>query len=162
MKRIMYLVSLAALAAVMTSCNANPFCQEKKEVDCRAKQEKAMVTDAIQQGSSDYQQVDLVGNTVVYTHIFDGIIDMKTYTYNGDECVAAERVYVFPDQESALRHYRRAIEHAELYDNIQLTKNEVKYALKEAQYKLETDGLTKEQLKAKFDKQIVDLKKHLK
>ena len=162
MKRMMYLVSLTAVAAVMTSCNANPFCQEKKEVDCRAKQEKEMVTDAIHQGSNDYQQVDLVGNTVVYTHIFDGIIDMKTHTYDGDMCVEAERVYVFPDQKSALRHYRRAIEHAELYDNIQLMKNEVKYDLKEAQYKLETHGLTKEQLKAKLEKQIAEVKKHIK
>ena len=54
----------------------------------------------------------------------------------------------------ALRHYRNAIEKAELYDNIQLFNNEVKYDLKDAQYKLETKGLTKEQLKEKFDHQI--------
>ena len=59
---------------------------------------------------------------------------------------------------SALRHYRRAVEQADLYDNIQMFNNEVRYKLKDAQHKLETDGLTKEQLKAKFDKQIADAK----
>ena len=59
---------------------------------------------------------------------------------------------------SALRHYRRAVEQADLYEDIQMFKKEVKYDLKKEQYKLETDGLTKEQLKAKFDKQIADAK----
>jgi Tfp pilus assembly protein PilF len=59
---------------------------------------------------------------------------------------------------SALRHYRRAVEQADLYEDIQMFKNEVKYKLKEKQHALETEGLTKEQLKAKFDKQIADAK----
>ena len=63
---------------------------------------------------------------------------------------------------SALRHYRRAVEHAQLYDNIQLLNNEVKYDLKAQQHELETKGLTKEQLKAKFDKHIADAKADLK
>jgi hypothetical protein len=63
---------------------------------------------------------------------------------------------------SALRHYRRAVEQADLYDDIQLFNNEVKYKLKDAQHELETKGLTKEQLKAKFDKQIDDAKADLK
>ena len=63
---------------------------------------------------------------------------------------------------SALRHYRRAIEQAELYDNIQLMKNQVKYNLKEGQHKAETDGLNKEQLKEKFDKQIDEAKADMK
>ena len=113
---------------------------------------------AIKDRSPDVQKVDLVGNTVVYTHIYDGIIDVKSYTYDGDVCVAAERVYTFPDQMSALRHYRRAIEQAELYDNFQLMKNQVKYNLKDDQHKVETKGLTKEQLKDKFDKQIDEVK----
>ena len=54
----------------------------------------------------------------------------------------------------ALRHYRNAIEKAELYDNIELFENQVKYDLKKSQHEFETKGLTKEQLKAKFDKQI--------
>jgi hypothetical protein len=87
---------------------------------------------------------------------------MKTYTYDGDVCVEAERVYVFPNQMSALRHYRRAVEQADLYDNIQMFKNEVKYDLKKQQHELETKGLTKEQLKAKFDKQIEDAKADMK
>jgi hypothetical protein len=76
--------------------------------------------------------------------------------------VEAERVYSFPTQMAALRHYRRAIEQAELYDNIQLMKNEVRYNLKDKQHKIETDGLTKEQLKAKFDKHIEDVKADMK
>jgi hypothetical protein len=67
-----------------------------------------------------------------------------------------ERVYAFPSQMSALRHYRNAIEKAELYDNIEMFNNEVRYKLKDAQHDLETKGLTMEQLKAKFEKQIAD------
>ena len=122
------------------------------------KQEREFLRDVIKHRSPDVQKVDLIGNTVIYTHIFDGIIDIKTYTFDGDVCVEAERVYTFPSQMSALRHYRRAVEQADLYDNIQLFNNEVKYDLKEAQHKLETAGLNKEQLKAKFDKQIADAK----
>ena len=63
---------------------------------------------------------------------------------------------------SALRHYRRAVERAELYDDIQLMKNEVRYNLKAAQTDIETKGLTKEQLKQKFDKQIDEAKADIK
>ena len=69
-----------------------------------------------------------------------------------------ERAFVFPDQMSALRHYRRAVEQADLYEDIQMFKTEGQYDLQTEQYKLETDGLTKEQLKAQFDKQIADAK----
>lgn len=122
------------------------------------RQEKEFLREAVKQRSPDVQRVDLIGNTVVYTHIFDGIIDEKTYTYDGDVCVEAERVYTFPTQMSALRHYRRAVERAELYDNIQLFNNQVKYDLKQQQHELETKGLTMPQLKEKFDKQISDAK----
>ena len=63
---------------------------------------------------------------------------------------------------SALKHYRKAVEQAELYDDIQLMKNVVRYDLKEGQHELETKGLTKEQLKEKFDKRISDAKSDLK
>lgn len=162
MRKILIIMSFAAVLAAVTACKDNPFCREKKDADCCARQEKGMVTDAIRDKSNDFEQIEMIGNTVVYTHIFDGIIDEKTYTYDGDVCVGAERVYIFPDQLSALRHYRRAIEQAELYDDIKLLKNEVRYDLKEAQHKLETDGLTKEQLKARFDKQLSEAKKDLK
>lgn len=162
MRKILIIMSFAAVLAAVTACKDNPFCREKKDADCCARQEKGMVTDAIRDKSNDFEQIEMIGNTVVYTHIFDGIIDEKTYTYDGDVCVGAERVYVFPDQLSALRHYRRAIEQAELYDDIKLLKNEVRYDLKEAQHKLETDGLTKEQLKARFDKQLSEAQKDLK
>ena len=162
MRKILIIMSFAAVLAAVTACKDNPFCREKKDADCCARQEKGVVTDAIRDKSNDFEQIEMIGNTVVYTHIFDGIIDEKTYTYDGDVCVGAERVYVFPDQLSALRHYRRAIEQAELYDDIKLLKNEVRYDLKEAQHKLETDGLTKEQLKARFDKQLSEAQKDLK
>ena len=62
---------------------------------------------------------------------------------------------------SALRHYRNAIEKAELYDNIELFNNQVRYKLKEAQCKVESKGMNKEQMKAKFEKQIADAKADL-
>ncbi len=126
------------------------------------KQERGFIGDAVRHHSPDVQKVDIVGNSVVYTHIFDGIIDVKTYTYDGDICVQADRVFVFPSQISALRHYRRAVEQANLYEDIQIFNNEVRYKLKEEQHKLETKGFSKEQLKAKFDKLIEDAKADMK
>ena len=147
-------MSVLAMMAGMTSCKNS----EAQAVMNSEKQEREFLREAVRHRSPDVQRVDIIGNTVVYTHIFDGIIDVKTYTYDGDVCVEAERVYTFPTQMSALRHYRRAVERAMLYDNIELFNNQVKYDLKEEQHKLETKGLTKEQLKARFDKRIADAK----
>ena len=158
----MFIMSCIAVAAVMTSCKDSSAKEARAELNAPFNQEREFMKDAIRHHSPDVQRVDLIGNTVVYTHIFDGIIDVKTYTYDGDVCVEAERIYTFPTQMSALRHYRRAVERAELYDDIQLVKNEVKYNLKDEQHKLETKGLTKEQMKAKLDKQIDDAKADLK
>ena len=146
----------------MTSCKDNAAKEAREALNEPFRQEREFLREAIRHRSPDVQRVDLIGNTVVYTHIFDGIIDVKTYTYDGDVCVEAERVYTFPTQMSALRHYRRAVEQAQLYDDIKLFNNEVRYDLKEEQHKLETKGLTKEQLKAKFDKQIEDAKADMK
>lgn len=154
-------MSIVAMMAAMTACTSTDR-QQKAAMDEPFRQERDFMDKAIKDRSPDVQKVDLVGNTVVYTHIYDGIVDVKTYTYDGDVCVAAERVYTFPNQMSALRHYRRAIEQAELYDNIQLMKDQVKYNLKERQQSVETKGLTKEQLKAKFDKQIDEAKAQMK
>ena len=154
-------MSVVALMAAMTACTSTER-QQKAAMDEPFRQEREFMDRAIKERSPDVQKVDLVGNTVVYTHIYDGIVDVKSYTYDGDVCVSAERVYTFPNQMSALRHYRRAIEQAELYDNIQLMKNQVKYNLKEGQHKVETSGLTKEQLKDKFDKQIDQAKAEIK
>ena len=162
MKKLMFIMSCIAVAAVMTSCNDSSAKEARAELNAPFNQEREFMKDAIRHHSPDVKRVDLIGNTVIYTHIFDGIIDVKTYTYDGDVCVEAERIYTFPTQMSALRHYRRAVERAELYDDIQLLKNEVKYNLKDEQHKLETKGLTKEQLKAKFDKQIDDAKADMK
>ena len=161
MKKIMLVVSCAALMAALTGCNSAAV-QEKKAMDEPFKQELDFMRQAIKQHSPDVMRVDIIDSTLVYTHIYDGIIDVKAYTFDGDVCVAAERVYTFPNQMSALRHYRDAIERAELYDNVELFKNQVRYKLKEDQHKRETKGLPKEQMKAKLDKQIDDAKADLK
>ena len=157
MKRIMLVASSVAVLAAMTACHTNAE-QERKAMNEPFKQEREFMDKAIRQHSPDVMRVDVIDSTLVYTHIYDGIVDVKAYTFDGDVCVAAERVYTFPDQMSALRHYRNAIEKAELYDNIELFKNQVRYRLKEGQHRVETKGLTKEQMKAKFDKQIADAK----
>lgn len=157
MKRIMLVASSVAVLAAMTACHTNAE-QERKAMNEPFKQEREFMDKAIKQHSPDVMRVDIIDSTLVYTHIYDGIVDVKAYTFDGDVCVAAERVYTFPDQMSALRHYRNAIEKAELYDNIELYKNQVRYKLKEGQHKVESKGLTKEQMKAKFDKQIADAK----
>lgn len=157
----MLFVSGLAIAAAMTGCKDNVR-QERQAMDEPMKQEREFMDKAIHYRSPDVQRVDVIDSTVVYTHIFDGIVDVKTYTFDGDVCVGAERVYTFPTQMSALRHYRDAIEKAELYDNIELFNNQVRYKLKEGQHKAETKGLTKDQMKAKFDKQIDDAKADMK
>ena len=162
MKKLMFIMSCAAVVAAMASCKDNAYREAKQMMDEPFKQEREFLTDAIKHRSPDVQKVDIIGNAVVYTHIYDGIVDIKTYIYKDDECVEVERGYVFPNQMSALRHYRRAVEQAELYDDIQMFKNEVKYKLKKQQHELETKGLTKEQLKEKFEKQIADAKKDVK
>ena len=151
---MIFALSMAAVMAVTSCMNNNPVAREKKALDAKANMEKHALSQAIVDRSSDFQQVETVGNTVVYTHIFDGVIDVKMYTFDGDSCVAAERIYAFPDQMSALVHYRRAIEQAQLYDDIRLLGKEVKYSLKKQQHELETKGLTKDQLKKKFEDQI--------
>ena len=153
----MLAVSLAAMLAVLAGCN-NQNSQQRKAMDEPMKQEREFMDQAIRHHSPDVMRVDVIDSTVVFTHIYDGIVDVKAYTFEGNECVAVERVFTFPDQMSALRHYRNAIERAELYDNIEMFKNQVHYRLKEGQHKVETKGLTKEQMKAKFDKQIAEAK----
>lgn len=138
-------MSLAVLLAALAGC---------KNVD----PEREFMNQAIKHHSPDVMRVDVVDSTLLFTHIYDGIIDVKSYTFDGDVCMEVERVYAFPSQMSALRHYRNAVEKAELYDNIEMFNNEVRYKLKDAQHDLETKGLTMEQLKAKFEKQIADAK----
>lgn len=161
MRKVMLIVSVAAGLAAIAGCNSN-YKQEKQAMDQPMRQEREFMDEAIRHRSPDVQRVDIIDSTVVYTHIYDGIVDVKTYTFDGDVCVGAERVYTFPTQMSALRHYRDAVEKAELYDNIELFNNQVKYKLKEGQHKLESKGLTKAQMKAKFDKQIDEAKADLK
>lgn len=165
MRKVMLVVSMAVALAAMTGCKENAcYRAERQAMDGQMRQERKFMDQAIKDHSPDVQRVDLIDSTVVYTHIYDGIIDIKAYTFSGNTCVEVERVYTFPNQMMALRHYRNAIEKAELYDNIQLFNNQVKYDLKQQQHELETKGLTAEQLKAKFEAQIdkakADLKHH--
>lgn len=155
-------MSLVAMLGLLSSCKDNCVKQQREAVNEPLRQEKEFIKDEIRHRSSDVQTVEIIDSTIVYTHIFDGVVDVKTYTYNGDVCVEAERLYVFPDQMSALRHYRRAVEQADLYENIEMFNNQVKYELKDAQHKLETEGLTIGQLKKKFDDQIADCEAELK
>lgn len=157
MKRVVLVVSVAVMMAALAGCNSQN-AQQRKAMDEPMKQEREFMDQAIRHRSPDVMRVDVIDSTVVYTHIYDGIVDVKAYTFDGDVCVAVERVYTFPDQMSALRHYRDAIEKAELYDKIELFKNQVRYKLKEGQHEVETKGLTKDQMKAKFDKQIAEAK----
>ena len=138
-------MSLVVLMAALAGCKGG-------------EPEREFMNQAIRHHSPDVMRVDVVDSTLLFTHIYDGIIDVKSYTFDGDVCMEVERVYAFPSQMSALRHYRNAIEKAELYDNIEMFNNEVRYKLKDAQHDLETKGLTMEQLKAKFEKQIADAK----
>lgn len=145
------------MVAALAGCNSNN-ADQRKAMNEPMKQEREFMDQAIRHRSPDVMRVDVIDSTVVFTHIYDGIVDVKAYTYDGDVCVAAERVYTFPTQMSALRHYRDAIEKAELYDNIEMFNNQVRYKLKDAQQKVETKGLSKEQLKQKFERQIADAK----
>ena len=157
MRKVILFVSFAAMMAALAGCKSNN-AEQRKAMEEPMKQEREFMNQAIRHHSPDVMRVDVIDSTVVYTHIYDGIVDIKAYTFDGDVCVEAERVYTFPTQMSALRHYRDAIEKAELYDNIEMYKNQVRYDLKKQQHELETKGLTKDQLKAKFDKQISDAK----
>ena len=153
MKKILLVVSVAVMLAAMTGCKDN-----RKSVSDPVRQEREFMDKAIKDHSPDVMRVDVIDSTVVFTHIYDGIVDVKAYTYSEDVCVAAERVYTFPTQLSALRHYRDAIEKAALYDNVEMFNNQIRYKLKAAQHDVETKGLTRDQLKEKFDRQIADAK----
>ena len=160
MKNVFLTLAFAVLITAVSSCHNNG---AVKESDMNPqKQEREFMRNAIREKSPDVMRVDIIDSTLVYTHIYDGIIDVKAYTFDGDICVGAERIYTFPSQMSALRHYRDAVEKAELYDKIEMFNNQVRYKLKEGQHKIESKGLTKEQMKAKFDKQIQEAKADLK
>ena len=161
MRKVILFMSVAVMIAALAGCKSSN-AEQRKAMNEPMKQEREFMDQAIRHRSPDVMRVDVIDSTVVFTHIYDGIIDVKAYTFVGDVCVEAERVYTFPNQMSALRHYRDAVEKAELYDKIEMFNNQVRYKLKAAQHKVETEGLTKEQLKAKFDKQIADAKADMK
>ena len=117
MRKVILIMSVAVMMAGLTGCKGNCSAQ-KKAMDEPFRQERQFMNQAIKEHSPDVMRVDMIDSTVVFTHIYDGIVDMKAYTFEGDVCVEVERVYTFPSQMSALRHYRRAIERAELYDEV--------------------------------------------
>lgn len=151
MRTIMSILSVILISLLVYSCQ-NP----KNDLSAVTPQnvEAQILKNAIEDQSTDFQEVKIVGSTLVYTQITDGVLDIKTYTYDGDVCVESERMYVFPDQMSALRHYRTAIEMAALYDGIEQVGNQVIYNLKEAQFKAETAGKNLKQLQQKFETEI--------
>ena len=157
MRKILSIVPILTLVMGITSCK-----NQKTSSDLAINpqtEEMQAVEEAIKVESPDFQEVKILENTLIYTHIYDGIVDVTTYTYSGDTCVEAERMYVYPDQISALRHYNKAVELATLYDEITLVGNQVKYNLKEAQYKEMTEGKNLQELKSDFDKDIESAQK---
>ena len=74
------------MMAAMTGCNDNTL-QQKKAMDEPFRQEREFMDQAIRHRSPDVMRVDVIDSTVVYTHIYDGIIDVKAYTFDGDVCV---------------------------------------------------------------------------
>ncbi len=157
MKNVLLIIGCILAAMAVAACGRS--CGKKS---CQKKQEMEIIKEAVRNRSSDVQKVEVIGNNVVYTRINDGIIDVTTYVYEGNECIRVERVYTYPDQASALRHYKRAMAKADVYDKVEQFNNKVKYEIKKGQHELETKGLTPDQLKAKFDKQIQDMKSGIK
>lgn len=84
MRKFLSILSCAAILGTVAACNSGT-----QEPVSPQKQEREFMRDAIRHHSPDVQKVEIIGNTLVYTHIFDGIIDVKTYTYDGDVCVEA-------------------------------------------------------------------------
>ena len=78
MKKIILVVSFLAMLLGMTACKSN----DTVKMASPEEQEMKLLKDAIRHRSPDVQKVDIIGNSVIYTHIFDGIIDVKTYTYD--------------------------------------------------------------------------------
>ena len=69
MKKLMFIMSCIAVAAVMTSCKDSSAKEARAELNAPFNQEREFMKDAIRHHSPDVQRVDLIGNTVVYTHI---------------------------------------------------------------------------------------------
>ena len=70
MKKIVLAMSVVAVLAAMTSCRNGK--EVGKAMADPEKQEREFLREAVRHRSPDVQRVDLVGNSVVYTHIFDG------------------------------------------------------------------------------------------
>ena len=76
MKKMIYAMSVLAMMVGMTACKNSEAVQ--KAMLNPEKQEREFLREAVRHHSPDVQRVDLIGNAVVYTHIYDGIIDVKT------------------------------------------------------------------------------------
>ena len=73
-------MSCVAVAAVVAGCQNQG--TGAQGVPDPQKQEREFLRDAIRHKSPDVQRVDIIDSTVVYTHIYDGIVDVKAYTYD--------------------------------------------------------------------------------
>ena len=82
------MISSALVVLLMSGCQNN--CAMKNAPMNPEKQEREFLNEAVRHRSPDVQRVDIIDSTVVYTHISDGIVDIKTYTFDGDVCVSAE------------------------------------------------------------------------
>ena len=103
MRKIMLALSMAVALAAMTGCKDNPYKDERHAMDDQMRQERKFMDQAIKDHSPDVQRVDLIDSTVVYTHIYDGIIDIKAYTFSGKwkcysnhHCQGGLRRFLFP------------------------------------------------------------------
>ena len=76
------------MVAALAGCNSNN-ADQRKAMNEPMKQEREFMDQAIRHRSPDVMRVDVIDSTVVFTHIYDGIVDVKAYTYDGDVCVAA-------------------------------------------------------------------------
>ena len=72
-------MSAAVVMAAMAGCKGNN-AQERKAMNEPLKQEREFMDQAIKHRSPDVMRVDVIDSTVVFTHIYDGIVDVKAYT----------------------------------------------------------------------------------
>ena len=80
-------MSLVAVLGVLASCNNSGTKMERKAENAPYNQEKEFLKEAIKAKSPEVQTVEIIDSTVVFTNIYDGIIDVKAYTFDGDVCV---------------------------------------------------------------------------
>ena len=74
MKKMFLALSCAALMVAVAGCNNRTANDNMADPQ---KQEREFMKEAIRHRSPDVQRVDIIDNTLVYTHIYDGIVAFK-------------------------------------------------------------------------------------